>query len=203
MEIGGFIYRNQIKMKSQELQKIVEEWEKGNEVPFQKFYKLLYRKTFHSIKKLVKSSSEAEEIFMEGLHTFLEHFFIGNKPLPNNSFSYFYRICYNIWYDERIKKKHPHAFDDKLDMPVQPTDTSLDKDDDKGYKQIAWAKAIERLKGLCKKIFQLHIEEGQKLKTIWQDLEFKNYQSLVQANYRCKKRLTQMVLEEYDALLKN
>ena len=68
-------------------------------------------------------------------------------------------------------------------------------------KQVAWAKAIEKLQGLCKKIFQLHIEERQKLKDIWLALGFNTYQSLVQANYRCKKKLTQLVLDEFETLL--
>lgn len=185
-------------MKSQELQKIIEEWEKGNEAPFQRFYKQLYSKTFYSIKKLVKSNNEAEEIFMEGLHTFLEHFFIGKKPLPENSYSYFNRICRNLWFDHHIKTKHPHAFDDQIEIPDLVEKQDVDNVD---IKKVAWAKALERLKGLCKKIFQLHIEEGRKLKTMWQELEYNNYQSLVQANYRCKQKLTKIVLEEYEALL--
>lgn len=190
-------------METQDLQKIITEWKEGNEKPFQQLYRKLYDRTFYSIKKRTKSATAAEEIFMEGLHTFLEHFFIGEKKLPENIFSYFYRMCYNIWYDSHIKQKHPHLFNDQLEIPDIEESISEKEDRTDQLKKVAWARAIERLTGLCKEIFKSHIEERQRLKSLWSVMGFKNYQSLVQANYRCKQKLTQLVLDEFDSLMNN
>ena len=190
-------------MSTQELQNIIAEWEKGNEQPFQKLFRKLYTKTLPSIKKLTKSSTAAEEVFMEGIHTFLEHFFIAKKTPPQNTFSYFYMICRNVWFDNHIKQKHPHLYNDQLEIADEEGLLKTSDDNTSHLKKVAWARAIEQLKGLCKKIFQLHIEEGRRLKSLWQELDFNNYQSLVQANYRCKKKLTQAVLEEYETLMGN
>lgn len=188
-------------MGTRELQEVIVEWENGNDRPFQKLYRKLYDKTFPSIKNLTKSSIQAEDAFMEGLYIFLEHFFIGKRTLPENIFNYFYRMCYNIWYDSHLKQKYSPIFNDQLKVQDAEYPELESQVPHNHLKQVALAKAIERLEGLCKKIFQLHIEDGKKLKNLWSELGFKNYQSLVQTNYRCKKKLTQIVLEEYEILV--
>ena len=111
---------------------------------------------------------------------------------------YLYRICYNIWYDYQHLSKKVSALvtKQKTDIDWSQNESSEIEDLSEHTKNLAWTKALEKLGGNCKQIFEDHIEEGTKLKDLWASMGYPSYQSLIQAYYRCKKKLAGLVFEE-------
>ena len=186
-----------LNMNQSNLQKVIDSWKKGNETPFNNYYCRLYRKTMPKLKKLTVSGAEAEDIFMEGVFTFLKKFFYEGQQVPKNVEGYFYRICYNIWFDLQHQRKKNRFEATQKDQRPNQGGYAIEEESFLEYaRTVAFGRGVEKLKGNCKKIFEAHVEEGRKLKDLWGIMGYPSYQSLIQAFYRCKKKLTMLVFEE-------
>ena len=63
-------------MSHSKLRKVIDAWKKGNEVPFSRYYYRLYKSVMPKLERLTLSKADAEDIFMEGIFTFLRRFFL-------------------------------------------------------------------------------------------------------------------------------
>lgn len=186
---------------------IIEEYHNGNKLPFNQFFKETYKNTRGRLVTLMKSEVDADDIFSECMHKFYELFIVQGKPVPDtNAEGYIYQMCKNACISSFRKKKRYELVSND-DLKLKNTDqasstekiednqhwTELEKED---HKKMALTKALGLLGKKCKKLFDKNITEKIKLKNLWEELGYINYQAIVMAKYNCKKELSGIFFTE-------
>ncbi len=168
----------------------------GDEKAFNLFFNKSWQQMRLSLISLTSSEEEANHIFVKGMTILWENFIVQKKDPPENIQAYLYIICKNEWLAERkIKNNDPILLpiDDiygELEEVENPSIKELKEaeEQDLGIKKLL-KKAVENASEKCRKIIDLHIYQGVRLKKIWQSLGYASYQAIVQAKYNCKKKL--------------
>lgn len=194
-------------MNRNKLEKIVEQARQGNELPFDYFFKDLFKRLQPRLLSLTKSPQETEDIFISAMQKFWERFVIQEEKLPMNSLGYVYQMCKNNWL---MKKRNPwnsftlkddlHLLSNREQSGTTNTDDSIEDLEQEWLQNKALSEALDSLSDKCKTLMQYETNPEIKLKDLQQELGFKNYQALVQAKYNCKKRLMKKVFEIFNQL---
>ncbi|MGY3791721.1 RNA polymerase sigma factor [uncultured Aquimarina sp.] len=195
-------------MNRNKLEKIVEQARQGNELPFDYFFKDLFKRLQPRLLSLTKSPQETEEIFISAMQKFWERFVIQEENLPINSLGYIYQMCKNNWLMNKRNPWNSFALKDDLHLlsnREQSNNTysndSIEDLEQEWLQNKALSQALDALSDKCKMLMQSEINPEIKLKDLQQELGFGNYQALVQAKYNCKKRLIKKVYEIFDQLI--
>lgn len=194
-------------MSKQKLEKIVEQAIEGNELPFDNFLQELFKKLHPQLFALIGSSHDIEDIYIRSMQKFWERFVIQQEKLPKNSAGYIFQMCKNTWL---MSKRHPWNTvilkdelqdRDTLNAQNKTTVNQIQDLEEEWLQKRALSKALEELSPKCKILIESEIDASIKLKDLQHELGYKNYQSLVQAKYNCKKRLIKKVYEIYNQLI--
>ncbi|MDY8136933.1 hypothetical protein [Aquimarina sp. 2201CG5-10] len=197
-------------MNKNKLEKIIKQAIEGNELPFDRFLKDLFKQLKPKLLSLTQSPQEVEDIFIASMQKFWERFVVNQEKLPENSIGYIFVMCKNNWL---ISKRHPwnsvvlkeaisedHKFNDQNNTNI---DNSIENLEVEWTQKRALSEALDSLSEKCKTLMESEINPEIKLKDLQQQLEFQNYQALAQAKYNCKKRLIKKVYEIFDQLTVN
>ena len=181
---------------------IFEEAIAGNKEAFNRFFTESWKQLNVSLQKLTHSEQEARRIFICGMTILWESFILKQQNPPENVQAYLYVICKNEWLAEKKRKQAEGSLIDlqttkaiATEEPQSPDEVSRKEDDDLLIKKLM-VEALEKASERCKKIMELHIEGGKRLKELWPKLGFNSYQAIVQAKYNCKKRLGNYVFRQ-------
>lgn len=172
-----------------------EEAQNGNSKDFNHFFALIKQKCEPKLMQLTKSKVDADEVFAQVLLKFWERFVDGKAALPTENIEgYVYRMCINAFHNMQRKRKN-ERMDYKEEFGKNITEGEHKSDEDlweelrtDEAKYTSLREAIANLCEKCKTLYN-YLMDGKKLKDIWEQLGYKNYQGIVQAKYNCKKEL--------------
>lgn len=176
------------------LQTIFEQAAQGDEQAFNQFLESSWQAISASLIKLSGSKEEAHSLFISGMSILWEHFVIRKRTIPANINAYLYIVCKNEWLSEKKKiEKDILVFDsvhlENTESDIIPFEELSHQEEEKQKLDDLLQEGIKLATDKCKKIIELHLKKGLKLKEIWKQLGFESYQAIVQAKYNCKKRL--------------
>ncbi len=199
-------------MDSIDVKHIIECAQKGNELPFNTFFDLTYKKIKPKLLSLTKSLDDSQEIFIISMQKFWERFVINQENLPHNSTGYILTMCKNAWLMQKRSKKDTFiSVENPLEYQVlKQQDTQVDGIEESHttenielLRHKALVQALNMLSDKCRSLIENELNDDRKLKDLQEELGFKNYQALVQAKYNCKKRLVRKVYEVIEKLEEN
>lgn len=189
-------------MKKNDIDKIIHQAIKGNELPFNRFFEETFQKLYPKLKSLTSSQDDIKDMYVMSMQKFWQRFVVRKEEIPSNSVGYIYVMCKNAFL---LKKRESWSSVILSDTPDkyhgnQTTETSEDVENDihsknELLKHKALAIALEELSPKCKTLMENELDKEIKLKYLMDELGYANYQALVQAKYNCKKRLIKKVSE--------
>ncbi len=174
---------------------VFEAAQNGNSKDFNHFFAQVKQKCQPKLLQLTKSQFDADEVFAQVLLKFWERFVEGKQELPSQNIEgYIYRMCINAFHNMQRKRKNERVdYKEEFDRDISEGEHKSDEDlweelitDE--VKHTSLRNAIANLCQKCKTLYT-YLINGEKLKNIWEELGYKNYQGIVQAKYNCKKEL--------------
>ncbi|MEM9546276.1 MAG: hypothetical protein AAGA77_09885 [Bacteroidota bacterium] len=185
---------------------IIAEAQKGNELPFDAFFK----KTFFALQKqlvrMTGSENEARILFVEAMEKFWDRFVIAQKELPDNIKGYIFMICKNLWL---IQKRDPWNKVTLYDTYQENWKVTEDNSPLDGFtpapslSEESLEKGLNALGEKCKTLLLMSMDASIKLIDHQKRLGYATYQAMIQAKYNCKKRLIKEVMKAMDDLKKS
>lgn len=158
----------------------------------EKALEYLYKKYYRMMTKMVISNSgteeEARDIYQDALIVFWQKCTSGNLVMTSKISTYIYSICQNLWRKELDRKKR--LSNEEKDMPVV-----LDTDTAEREKIIA--KCIAQLGDTCKKVLMYYYFDELSMQDIADKLGFANTDTAKTKKYKCKKKLDDIIKEQY------
>jgi len=193
-----------ISKDNEQIKSILDNAIKGNEIPFNRFFKNTFDSLLPRLKHFIESEEEAKEIFVITMQKFWECFVIKQQKVPSNCIGYIYIMCKNTWLLQKKKYNNTIPINDQIlnyykNLSNDTNENEFISDelmnDDQFLKHKALTKAIEDLSPKCKTLIEVDLDPDIKLKNLQKTLGYDNYQALVQAKYNCKKRLIKKVYD--------
>jgi RNA polymerase sigma factor (sigma-70 family) len=148
------------------------------------------------MKKINFNEELNKDIFHDALIVFYEKTVAGNFKLTCNIQTYLNSICRNQIL-VRFKKNEKHTqFSEEFDERI--TDWLEDEEKEKDTKIQAIVKALEKLKelgGKCYEILRRYFYDNNSMEKIAFDLEYSNADNAKNQKSRCQKKLKELVFE--------
>lgn len=171
----------------------------GDELAFKRLFTELSKALKPFLATLVHNDIDEKEIFVQSMEIYWQRFIVGGTEVPEDPLNYFRRMCKNAHFqmlrkrDKQLELKEGTFFEYKW-AENGTTDFALNQTINYRKKK-AVTRAVEELSGRDKQLFELHIEQGKRLKDVQLELGFGTYQSIVQAKYNFKKRFAKRVFQ--------
>ncbi|MEL6560550.1 MAG: hypothetical protein AAFQ94_20330 [Bacteroidota bacterium] len=197
-------------MKDELIERAIKNAILGDENLFNKFIENIYSELLPKLTAMTSSVDSARDVFIRSVQKFWERFVIKQEQLPENTVGYIFMMCKNAWLMQKRNQwnmvaltsesySYPEA--DGYDHYLLESEHSV-KDSEYLNRQKALTLALEQMSEKCKQLIETELDKQVKLKDLQDELGYPNYQSLVQAKYNCKKRLTKMVFRVLKELKK-
>ena len=207
-------------MNAQNFTQILAQARQGKPQAFNNFFKSLYAECKQQLWRYTQSTLEAEEVIAETMLAFWELFVEEGRPLPENVEGYFYTMCVNTCHRMRRERRKVvfdpvsqakletsealHVFVDvasQAEFETSKTDdvvSQAELETNNFRKTVAFNNALDQLCAKCRKLFDTILVEGVRMKAVWRDLGYKNYQAIVNDKIRCTKKLKRILFLDLD-----
>ncbi len=203
-------------MNRQSFTRILAQAQQGKPQAFNTFFKSLYAECKQQLWRYTQSTLESEEVIAETMLAFWELFVEEGRPLPKNVEGYFYTMCVNTCHrmkrekrkvvlkseplgvfvaDDVVSQAEPAFRTHKLETSAADKPAfGADKLETSNFrKTVAFNNALDKLCAKCRKLFDTILVKGVKMKAVWRDLGYKNYQAIVNDKIRCTKKLKRIL----------
>ena len=180
-------------MNKQNFTQILEQAQQGKPQAFNAFFKSLYAECKQQLWRYTQSTLDTEEVIAETMLAFWELFVEEGRPLPKNVEGYFYTMCVNTCHRMKREKRKVVLREIESVSQAEPA-FGVDKLETSDFrKTAAFNNALDKLCTRCRKLFDTILVKGVKMKAVWQDLGYKNYQAIVNDKIRCTKELKRIL----------
>jgi RNA polymerase sigma factor (sigma-70 family) len=177
---------------------LIKEVQTGQRDAIGKLYAYLHKKTFASVRKLVKNQrgtvQDAEDLFQEAFLTFRRKIMDGSYSYnPNAALgTYFFELYKYRWRDElKSARRRTESDAEPADRPL--TDQNAEENLIRTERERQLQAQIERLGKQCAELLRLFIWKEWTLESIAEEMGI-TPQSAKNQKYRCMKRLKENYL---------
>ena len=162
----------------------------GNDQHFKVYFEEKWKELEAPLIALTKSKETSIQLFTSGMLILWENFVLKKKALPKNIKSYLYIICKNEWLADKkyAQRMISTEMNDSL-INSKQSELTQERNDEDELIRVLLRKVMEEAPEKCKQIIERTIYNQEKLKEIWQELNYNSYQAIVQAKYNCKKNI--------------
>lgn len=169
---------------------ILEKLHAGDEKVLEYLYKKYYRMMTRIVVTNNGTEYEAKDVYQDALIVFWQKAVSGNLVLTSKISTYLYSICLNLWRKE-LDRKSKLKYEEKDEVQY------LDQDREERARIIRGC--IAKLGETCQKVLTYYYFDGMSMSDIAEKLKFGSTDTAKTKKYKCKKRLDQMVKENYKA----
>lgn len=152
----------------------------------------IYQNNFLVLKRFILNNngdeSEAKDVFQDSLTSIFRRLQKEDFEIETTFRTYFFNVGKFIWF-KRLKKKHPTASIEKVQITAPPID------DDKVIKRKIYESAMQKLGTDCQKVLNFYFEKIS-FKVIASKMNYTSEEYARRKKYLCVKSLTQFVKQD-------
>jgi len=153
-------------------------------------YKTLLPKITAYIKSNNGSGDEAFDVFQDAVVVFFKQVITNKFDTQYNISAFIYSVSRNLWIN-RVKKLNKHV-DVENSLNHMHSDNFVDEIYSEEKRTIV-KKIFEKLDPKCKELLTLSVYKSLSMEDIKNRLGFASENAAKTSNYRCKKKLTELI----------